>query len=236
MIDADRLNALVDNELDSNERAEVEAMITDDPHAMAELGGIRLLKATLADHIRPVPCEDEWKTCVKRLNEIDRTTKTKFIVDRWAWALCSVLFAFILTVGMYNRSNPAFRAGTGDLTRASMGNPVRDVFHWAKSALGKAPTIPQERLQAIGGFTGAYEGHPFARIMLKDSKGEMSLLVLPGGASVDGVSQMDDGLHFAGQSGDATSVTWTENGIVMVLTAPRDATELRDIAEAIHTN
>lgn len=236
MIDADRLNALVDNELNSNERAEVEAMITDDPHAMAELGGIRLLKTALQEHVRPVPCEDEWKSCVKRLNEIDRSTKTKFIVDRWAWAMCSVLFAFILTVGMYNRTNPAFRADPRGLTRASMGNPVRDVLHLVKSQFGKAPVIPQGPLRPEAGWLGSYDGHPVARILLKDNQGEINWLILPGGATVEGVSPMDDGLHSSGKSGDSTSVTWTENGIVMVLTAPREASELRDIANTIHVN
>jgi hypothetical protein len=236
MIDADKLNALVDDELDSNERAEVEAMITDDPHAMAELGGIRLLKTALQDHVRPVPCEDEWRTCVKRLNEIDRASKTRFIVDRWAWAMCSVLFAFIITVGLYNRTNSAYRTSTGDLTRASMGNPVRDVLHMVKDQFGKAPVIPRGPLRKEAGWIGTVDGHRVARILLKDNKGEINCLVLEGQASVEGVSPMDDGLHASGQTGDATTVTWSENGLTMVLTAPRDAADLRQIAETIHVN
>lgn len=236
MIDVDKLNALVDNELEPSERAEVESMLAQDSHATAELGGIRLLKSALQDHVRPVPCEDEWRACVKRLNEIDRATKTKSVVDRWAWAMCSCLFAFIIVVGMYNRTNPAFRTGTGDLTRASMSSPVRDVFHWVKSQFGKTPTIPQERLQAVAGWNGTVNGQPVARILLRDSKGDLMLYVLPGTASIEGVSPMDDGEHMTGQNGDATSVAWTENGIVMVLTAARDANELRDISNTIHVN
>ena len=54
------------------------------------------------------------------------------------------------SVGMYNRDNPSFRAGSGDLTRASMGNPVRDVLHWVKSEFGKAPTRrQQQKLSAL---------------------------------------------------------------------------------------
>ena len=234
MIDADKLNALVDNELDSNERAEVEAMITDDPHAMAELGGIRLLKTALQDHIRPVPCEDEWKSCVERLNEIDRATKTKFIVDRWAWAMCSVLFAFIITVGLYNRTNPAYRTSAGELTRAGMGNPVRDVLHMVKSQFGKAPVIPPGPLRDEGGEVGMLDGHWIARDLLRDNKGQILCLVLDGQANVEGVSPMEDGLHSSGQTGNATTVTWSENGLTLVLIAPRDANELRDIAETIH--
>ena len=239
MIDVEKLNALIDNELDTTERAEVEAALAQDSHAAQELGSLRLLKDALRDHVKPVHCEDEWRSCVKRLNEIDRASKTKSVVDRWAWAMCSCLFAFIVVVGMYNRINPNYKVGTGELTRASMGSPIRDVarvYQWVKDRFGAAPAIPQERVRVIAADEGAVDGHPFARFVLQDSKGEMNLLVLPGVVQVEGVTPMDDGVHFTGRTGDATSVVWNERGIVMQLTGQRDANELRDIANEIQVN
>ena len=236
MIDAEKLNALVDNELDPQERAELEAAIAQDPKAAAEIGSIRALKSALQDYARPVACEDEWKGCVKRLNEIDRAKTTRKVVDRWAWAMCSCLFAFIVVAGMYNRSNPSFRASTGDLTRASMGVPLHDVssaLRWAKGVFGKTPALPPQQLHAVEAWTGTYNDSPLARIHLKDAKGDLWLLMVKGNVVVENVSPMDDGRHFAGQMGSANSVAWTAGDVTMILSGDREVGELRDIADVI---
>lgn len=246
MIDVEKLNALIDNELDSTERAEVEAALAREPNATQRLDSIRLVKDALRDHMKPVPCADEWRTCVKRLNDIDRASKTKLVVDRWAWAMCSCLFAFILVVGMYNRVNPKEHVGTGELTRASMGNPIHDAAHvlqWVKDRFGASPSIPQEQLKVVSGEQGTVNDHPVARINLQDSKGNLNLMVVGGSVYVEGVAPMDDGVHYAGKIGDATTVAWSEDGtttngspysMTLVLVGNRDAGELRDIANTIH--
>lgn len=233
MIDVDKLNALVDNELELAERAEVEAMVSQDPRAAAEVGSIKLIKGALQDHVRPVKCEDEWKACVKRLNEIDGARKTKCIVDKWAWAMCSALFIFIFSIGMYNRANPGIHAGTGDLTRAGMEKPIRDVYHWLKNEFGLTPALPQQKLHTVGAQQGTFAGRPVANLHLRDAQGDMSLVIVPGSVRVEGVKPMDDNTHFSCQTGEANSVVWGENGVVMILTGKREATELRDIANTI---
>lgn len=231
MIDVEKLNALVDNELTPAERSDVEAMIANDPQAAAELGSIRALKATVAEKVRPVKCEDEWKSCVKRLNEIDGARRTKAVVDRWAWAMCTVLFFFIFSVGAINRAHPGVHGGTGDIARAGMEKPVRDVYHWLKNEFGVTPAVP---LHIVEAHQGLYDGRPVANIHLKDSQGDMRLVLVPGSVQIDGVTPMDDGNHFACKTGEATSVVWGEDGIVMVLTGKRDANDLRNIANSIH--
>lgn len=234
MIDVEKLNALVDNELDSAEKAELEHALAQDPKAAAETVMIRGVKTALQDHIRPVGCDDEWKGCVKRLNEIDGARKTKRIVDKWAWAMCSVLFIFIFSVGMYNRANPGIQARTGDLTRAGMEKPIRDVYHWLKSEFGETPAIPEQRLHIVAAQQGTFAGRPVANLHLRDAQGDMSLVMVPGNVRVEGVTQMDDGTHYACQTGEANSVVWDDSGIVMVITGRRDVNDLRDIANAIH--
>ena len=233
MIDVEKLNALVDNELSPSERAEVEAQLAQDPNAAAQLGAIRQLKTAVQTNVRPVPCADEWKACVKRLNEIDKARTTNVFVGRWSWAMCSILFAFILGVGVFNRMNPGVHAGTGDLSRAGMEKPIRDVYHWLKNEFGVAPAVSQPRVQLIEARQGTIEGRPVANLHLRDAHGDMSLVVVPGDLRVEGVAPMDDGRHFACQTGEATSVVWTDRGVVMVLTAKRDANELRDISNTI---
>jgi len=237
MIDVEKLNALVDNELEPAERAEVETMLAQDATSAAELTSIRALKTALQDHVRPVPCEDEWKGCIKRLNEIDGTKKTRAIVDRWAWAMCSCLFVFIVGVGLYNRVNPNFHAGTGDLTRAGMEKPIRDVYHWVKNQFGMSATAtPEQQLQVVGGWQGTYGSYPVANLHLQDKQGDLSLVIVRGNVPVEGVSPMDDNQHYTGKTGDANSVVWSESGCVLILTGKREASELRDVSTAIHIN
>jgi hypothetical protein len=230
MIDAEKLNALVDNELEPAERAELEAAVAQDSTAAAHLGSIRALKSAVQGHVRPVPCEDEWKACVKRLNEIDGVKRTKSIVDSWAWAMCSVLFIFIFSVGMFNRSNPGVKAGTGDLTRAGMETPIRDAYHWVKSEFGLTG-LPKQPVEAR---QGSYDGRQVATLHFRDAEGDLSLVLVRGDVRVEGVKPMDDGNHFACQTGEANSVVWSDRGIVMILTGKRDVTELRDISNSIH--
>ena len=232
MIDVEKLNALVDNELSPSERAEVEAQLAQDPNAAAQLGAIRQLKTALQTHVKPVPCADEWKACVKRLNEIDGAKRTNVFVGRWSWAMCSALFVMILGVGVFNRMNPGVHAGTGDLSRAGMEKPVRDVYHWLKDELGGTPAVTESRLQIVEARQGELGGHTVAAIHLRDGKGDMSLVIAPNFV-VEGVAPMDDGRHFSCQTGEATSVVWVDKGITMVLTGKRDATELRDISNSI---
>jgi len=229
MIDVEKLNALVDNELSPSERAEVEAQLAQDPNAAAQLGAIRQLKDALQTHVRPVPCADEWKACVKRLNEIDGAKRTNVFVGRWSWAMCSALFILIAGVGVFNRMNPGVHAGTGELSRAGMEKPVRDAYHWLRDKFGGTPAVPLQIVEARQGELG---GHPVAAIHLRDGKGDMSLVIAPNFV-VEGVAPMDDGRHFACQTGEATSVVWEDKGITMVLTGKRDATQLRDISNSI---
>jgi len=233
MIDAEKLNALVDNELEPAERAEVEKLLASDPNSAAHVGAIRAMKTALKDNAEPVRCEDEWKACVKRLNAIDGAKKTRAIVDRWAWAMCSCLFVFIVVGGLFNRVNPGVHAGAADLSRAGMEKPIRDVYHWLKSEIGGTPTVP---LQVINAYEGMYRDHRTATIYLKDAKGQVSLVAVQGNGSkvvVDGVTPMDDGQHFVGQNGDKNTIVWMYKGNVLILSGSRSADELLTVANQI---
>jgi anti-sigma factor RsiW len=236
MIDAEKLNALIDDELEPAERAEVEAALAKDSRASHEASSLRQLKSAVQEHVRPVDCADEWKRCIGRLDEIDRAKKTRAFVDRYAWLMCTGLFAFIIVTGLLNRNQPGVRAGTGDLARATVGNPLHDasrVYTWVRNQFGRAPSIPQEKLHTVGWKQGTFSGRPVAQIELRDSRGALNLFVVPGTVVVEGVTPMDDGRHFAGTNGDGNCVAWSENGLAMVLTGKREATELREIADTI---
>jgi hypothetical protein len=231
MIDVEKLSALIDNELDPAERAEVEKFLANDPQATAQVSAMRSMKTALQDCATPVKCDDEWKACVKRLNEIDKAKTTRSIVDRWAWAMCSCLFVFIAIAGFYNRSNPGIHAGVGDLSRAGMEKPVRDIYHWLKSELGGAPSLPASATQ---GSEGSYGEHRVLKVVLQDHEGQMGLLIVRGNVVIESVKPMDDGNHFLGQNGDKNSIVWSESGNVLILTGTRSPDELRDVADRIH--
>lgn len=237
MIEFEKLSALADGQLEPSEQRVIEAQLAEDPRAAEQLATIKLTRDALQTHLAPVDCKNSWKACVKRLDELDRVKNTRSFVDRYAWAMCTVLFVFILSVGMYNRSNPGVRAATGDLTRASLGNPISDArraFDWIRDKFGKAPTIPTQTLEVVDGSEGVFAGRPVARIHLRDAKGDLGLMVVPGTVTVEGVSPMGDGQHFSGREGESTCVAWADRGLVMVLVADRDANELKDIANTIH--
>ena len=96
MIDTELLHALADDELSADDRRKVEADLAQDPEAAKVLSSILAVKQAIASHVKPVECEDEWQRCRKRLDEMDKARRTEAFVGRYAWVMCTGLFAFIV--------------------------------------------------------------------------------------------------------------------------------------------
>ena len=129
MKDILQLHALADNQLDPNEAAQVQAALQKDPELMAEYHAVLSIKDCLQSKVSSVTCDETWRTCVGRLNEIDRTRRVEGFVGRYAWALCGVFFLFIVYGGISNRG----KVGTASMETA-------DLAHMMTNFGASAPT------------------------------------------------------------------------------------------------
>lgn len=239
MIDAQKLNALVDGELDSKEAVELSAQVANDDDAARELGAIHMLKDAVRESVKPVPCEDEWKRCVGRLNEIDKARRTDVFVGKYAWAICSLMFAMIVGAGILNRSNPSAHLGSGELAQMQASlSPVRlpsRVENWISGLFGKSPEIATNKLQIVEGYEGQYAGRRVAQLKLRDDKGDLTLYVVAGQVAVEGAVQLEEG-YIGGEVGRSKYVGWTDQGLFLMLVGDRSTESLQDLAKTVRGN
>lgn len=239
MIDTELLHALADDELSADDRRKVEADLAEDPEAAKVLSSILAVKQAIASHVKPVECEDEWKRCRRRLDEMDKARRTEAFVGRYAWVMCTGLFAFIVGAGILQRSSGEPRLGAKDLAQMSASvSPVSltgGIDRWLGRLFGKSPKIEQGSLQVVQRLQGMYNGRPVAQLNFTDSKGPLTLLVIGGNVALEGATLVDE-QHVAGQFGQANYVAWRDSGLFLLLAADRSPAELLQIAEQLRVN
>lgn len=236
------LHAYVDGEATRDERRQYESDLADDPQARAEVANIHALKALVA---RGVTSSEElaaWRSCCRRLDELDRTKRIEGFVGRYSWALCAVFMFVILVGGVIKRGNPSVvRTGeaagyvssmVGGFSRAPQDAANRQA--WMNEKLGVVQSLVQpDRLEVLDAAEKVDEnGRRVACFRLADSRGLLALLVVTNANEVEGVRPMDDSLC-AGSMGDANCVVWSQSNISFFLIGPRDHDELARIAQTI---
>lgn len=242
MIDPLKIHALADGELSPEETSALNEEIACCEKSCAELNAIRNLKSALS-RTQPVRCEDTWQGCVKRLNEIDKARRIEFAVGRYAWGLCGVIVIAIALGGYLTRIGSSGVVRSGDVRRmvSSLvpfssfkgGDSPEAARRWLSQNVKDAP-VPADRLQLVNGVIGyTPDGqHQVARLTLRDSNGQMTLIMIGAIQQVDGLEPAM-GQFKQGMMEDMHCVCWTDRGWALMLVGDRSTEDLQQVASAI---
>lgn len=235
------IHALADNQLEGDERRAAEERLRGCEHSQAEFQAVQDLRQTLQAKCAPIQCEETWKRCQRRLDEMARTRRVESFVGRYAWGMCSVFVVAIAMAASLNRlGGTSF--STGDVARASstmipFGAPrsqaPADQRKWLEGVMnGPMPAHP-ESVQVIGGASGVINGHRMVRINLADPTGPMAFFMMENVqriADAEGITRR--GFSISKVNG-ANGVGWNEGRRAFLLIGERPIDDLELVAEAI---
>jgi anti-sigma factor RsiW len=236
------LHALADGEATESPSQELRDRIERDPACAAEYAAIQNLKDFVRGNVRNHREEESWKSCVKRLNEIDKTRRVENFVGRYAWALCGVAFVAIVGGGLLNHARPTQMDGT-DLSSvmASFG-PARspgvsqpdDVKRWINGLLGRArQSIDPSRMVVRSAAEGSLEGHRMLQLQMRDASGDLILVVLEGNANFADLQPLPDPHYHGGRMNGLNCISWSKGGVSMVLFGQRTHDDLANVANRL---
>jgi anti-sigma factor RsiW len=242
MIDPLELHAYADGELERESEERIRRQLQSDPDSSAEVSSIQSLKGVVA-RLEAVECRREWKACVGRLDELDKIRRTESFVGRYAWALCGVIFLFILAGGITTRLAPSTSMASSDLARAvaSLGPTSRpssqqpaEVRQWLDRLVGRASDlISPEGLVVLGANSGEVDGYRVSQIELRDNAGDLALVVINADMTLGDMPSTTDARFRAGQLQGVNCLAWNDGGYTLVLAANRPYDQLAEAAKNI---
>ncbi|HSI72038.1 MAG TPA: hypothetical protein VK934_02580 [Fimbriimonas sp.] len=242
MIDPVELHAYADGELDKASAEHVRRQLQSDPASSAEVASIKSFKGMMS-RVESVECQSEWKACVGRLDELDKVRRTEGFVTRYAWALCGVIFLFILAGGITTRLAPSTSIASSDLARAvaSLGptskptsQQPKEVREWLDRLVGRASDlISPTGLVVLGANTGEIDGHRVSQIELRDNAGDLALVVINKDMTLGDMPSTTDERFRAGQLQGVNCLAWNDEGYTLVLAANRPYAQLAEAAKNI---
>lgn len=234
------LHAYVDGELSEEAAAAIRGRIESDPAAAAEVAAIRKLKELSSQCAGTVSCEETWKCCTGRLDELDRVKRTERFVGRYAWGLCAVVLFALIGAGMFNRAREGgaiyaadvasiASSATGEATLASPDG----LTGWLTGLFGRAPVQePPSQLRVLSMARANADGRAVARVELADAKGPVVLLIVDGATDVRGLAPADS-IFQHGRMDCVNCVSWTSDRAAMILAGDRPYEALEEIARQI---
>lgn len=238
-----KVHALVDGQLDEAESQELQRHISECESCRSEFLSVQILKGVLGAKCDKPQTTQSWAKCVKRLNEIERTSKIESFVGRYSWAMCAILFLVIVSGSITNRVFGRNSVHSGEVANmVSSMAPLSgikpsswfDSQKWLQQTFGYSPTPSQpEGLTVLSMAKGTVNGRRGALLKLADSKGALNLLAieaegLEGGAKMDGRSR-----YSVGQINMVNSIAWTDGRVTFVLIGNRPFEALGDVADKI---
>ncbi|RYG39418.1 hypothetical protein EON81_01120 [bacterium] len=241
MIEIVELHAYVDGELSKADADRVRLAVMADPRLAAEVQAIETMRAAVARHARACECEEAWKGCVGRLNELDRSRRVEGFFGRYALALSGDVFMAIVAGGLMNRgatpvqTQDLARAVAGFLPSGSTATATPAQRKWVDALLKQADvSLDPSRLYSGPSAWGEFDGHPVVRVPLKDATGEMALLVFDRNTSFGGLVPLDsEGRYSAGKIAQLNCVVWSGQQGSFVLVGDRSAQDLGEVAARI---
>lgn len=236
------LHAFADGELDQDGAVRVRSALSSDPQAQAQYDAILNLKDVVSSHAVKYDSQECWRACVGRLNEIDKSRRVESFVGRYAWSLCAVLFALILS-GRYMmqgmRGNTAQIADIGRILplHGSSSSPATSAqTHLYQNVLNQARAV-------VGGPVAQSEGEfldiPVRMLMFRGVPGNVKLIVMPESYNFEDAAEMptDPGV-FSSVLTTPTGVQdncviWHKGDSTFVIAGERSVQDLDAIRERI---
>ena len=242
MIDPIELNALADGELSPKEAEALRRRLEASPEDLAAYDSIVRVKQLLSTHSERVECRTEWKACVGRLDELDRTRRAERFVGRYAWVLCGVFFLAITAGGLTSRDRKSDSVTVSDLSRvATILNPRQTppIQNEAREKLlddllGEArQSVDPRRMDIVGYSAGHLDGRPVTAFTLRDPNGTFGLLVLPGVLDLEGTAPLSDRAYKMGHLQGLNCIAWTDGQSTFSVVGDRAYEDLVAVATAL---
>jgi anti-sigma factor RsiW len=243
MIDLNELHAYADGELTPEEAAALQTRLQTSPEAQAHLDAILALKRALREKVAAVDCRAEWRGCVGRLNELDRTRRVERFVGRYAWAVCGVFLITILAGGLTNRTGRSDSVSMSDISRIvttlapRRTPPALDAARerWLDELLGQArQSVDPQRMQILGYADGHLDGRRVTTFSIRDANGDFALLVMPGVLNLEGTAALpQDQVFKLGHLQGLNCVAWTDGNNTLAVVADRTYEELVQVATSL---
>ena len=235
MTEPTQLHAYADNELTPQEANALRESLRHDPSASAEVDAVLNLKDFLAKNCARHENDEAWRSCVRRLDEIDKAKRVEGFVGRYAWALCAALFLFILSGRAAMRNVQGDSARTADL--ASFGRSVAPVTEanraqsrFYEEILGQVGRNLDPNAIEIGQpMRGMVHDLQAACIPMRDRKGDLILLRIGGLLNIQDTVPASPSLS-AGVVDGENCVVWHVDGETWVLRGMRSVESLGEVA------
>jgi anti-sigma factor RsiW len=243
-VDLLQIHALVDGELSDAERSQVQEGLKCCETSEAQWLAVRQLKISVQEKCAQPECQELWKTCQRRLTEIDQTKRVETFVGRHAWSICAVFFCIILGAAFSHR-NAGSGLNAGDVARVSASLAPISAPHaqdpdakrrWLQQNLDRDMPSKSNFVNVVGGAVGFLpDGRKIARADLEDSAGRLQLYVVQEADRWDGVEHIDGHSQYSGtRINEINCITWTGHGRAYVLVGDRPAPDLCDVADHLN--
>jgi hypothetical protein len=238
-IDAETLHAFIDGELTAPEQEATMTAIQEHPTAALDLASFSALKAATAKLPSPQLPDGAWKTCVRRLDEIDRTRRTESFVGKYAWGMCGAFLLLIVGAGGLNRLHPqSFDSNemghiTSSLIPTATSSDTANVGKWLQGQVGSAPVPHLDRLTVIRAEVGVVDDHRVARVLLQDSTGVMTLIIVNGSQALDDLQPLANTNFHVLPLSNGSCLAWNASGYTLSLSGQRDPNSLARVATEI---
>lgn len=226
----DLIQGLADGRLTETEKAEAQRRMETDSVFRAEVESYAALRSALKKDCKSVRCEETWKICVDRLNELDRNQKAEAFIGRYAWGLAACLFVVLVGAGISNWKNPEKLLTPSDVPAMAAGMRPLDLSGGDRTLTESGLRLPPNQLELTGYAEGIHDGKKVRRLDLVDRRGRLALwLVQDSGTSTDPTIER-------GQSMALNYVTWKSGRFVALLMGDRSASELEQLASTLKFN
>jgi len=238
------LHALVDDQLSPEQRARVQQGLKTSESAQIEFLAVRRIKTLVQEKCVQTHCEEVWRMCCKRLDEIDRTKRVEGFVGRYAWAICSIFICLIFGAAWLNRmgggglnaSDVAKAASTLAPISAPRSQNPNVKRQWLQQNLDREMPVQPDMISVVGGAAGYLDdGRKICRADLQDREGVLRLDVIQAADHLDGGAQVDGHTHYsAARINDSNCITFSRNGNAYVLVGDRPVDALCQVADQLY--
>jgi len=239
MTDPKQLHALADEELTPSEANALREALKAEPRAAAEVDAILNLKDVLSKNAIRYADEEAWKGCLRRLDAIDKSRRVEGFVGRYAWALCGIMFVFIVSGRYAMRNVQGDTARTADLARIFGGGsrpaetPAQarmyaDLTHAIRGSLDT------KELQVFPPLFGHVHDLPAARYPMRDRQGDLVLIQVDGALNLQDTAPLPTNPQMeAGVSEGSNCVVWHKDNQTLLLLGGRSLEDLTQVANRI---
>lgn len=243
MIHDESLHSLADNELGDPERVQVLQAIEQDSNLAARYQSILALKAGLRNQATNPECQELWRDCRARLDQIDNARKVERFVGKYSWGICGVFFLAILIGGVLTRSSVK-QVGPSDVAGvvASM-SPIS--VPQSKSQAELDPVLRQvigetfknrpTRMVVTAVGSNPVPGERAEFVQLSDEFGSVALVALYDIREVVGLWDSDfDPAFKCGTFDGVNALFWQRpDGVICMAAGQRSYAELYRIVQAM---